>query len=98
MSTFSKNLNHRLKCREQKENFQTTLVVMFCNFKVFSYKSDSQQVKRNLISSIANLVYDSPHELLNDLRTEYLWKLGNFNAISDWGGDVTWYPLSLPEI
>ena len=33
-----------------------------------SLRSESSQVKRYLISSIANLVHELPHELLKDLR------------------------------
>ena len=44
------------------------LVIIFWNFTIFQYRSDSPQAKRNLISSMANLVYDFPHELPNDLR------------------------------
>ena len=68
MSTSSRNLNHHWKCREQKENFQIILVIIFCNFTIFQYRSDSPQVKGNLVSSIANLVCELPHELPNDLR------------------------------
>ena len=39
---------------------------------MFYYRSDSLQVKRNVISSIANLVYELPHELPNDLRFKIL--------------------------
>ena len=47
---------------------QTTfLIIIFWNFTIFWYRSNSPQVKRNLISSIGNLVYELPHELLNDL-------------------------------
>ena len=68
MSTFSRNLNHHWKCREQKENFQKILVIICWNFTIFEYKSDSPQAKGNLISSIANLVYGLPNELPNNLR------------------------------
>ena len=44
---------------------------------MFCYRSDSPQVKRNVISSIANLVYELPHELPNELR---LTILGTFAA------------------
>ena len=36
------------------------------------YRSDSPKVKGNLISSIANLLYELLHELLNDLRLKIL--------------------------
>ena len=35
MSVFSRNWNHRWKCREQKENFQTIMVIIFWNFTMF---------------------------------------------------------------
>ena len=36
------------------------------------YRPDEPQVKRNVTSSIANLVYKLPHELPNDLRLKML--------------------------
>ena len=68
MSVFSRNWNHRWKCREQKENFQTIMVIIFWNFTMFQYRPDQPQVKQNMISSKANLVYELPHALPNDLR------------------------------
>ena len=56
MNIFFKNLNHHWKCRDQKENFQTILVIIFWNFTMFQYRSNSPQVKRNVIPSIPNLV------------------------------------------
>ena len=44
------------------------LVIIFWNFTVFSDKSILPQVKRNLISSISNLVYELLHELPDGLR------------------------------
>ena len=35
MSVFSRNWNHRWKCREQKEEYQTIMVVIFWNFTMF---------------------------------------------------------------
>ena len=46
----------------------TILVIIFWNFTVFQDRSDSPQGKQNLISSIANVVYELPHELSNNLR------------------------------
>ena len=48
--------------------------------------SKGSQEKRNLISSITNLVYEIPHMLpsnLTDLR-----RLGNIKKISNLGGDI----------
>ena len=55
----------------------TILVIIFLNFKISQYRSDLPQVKGNLIFSIANLVYELPHELPNDLRFRILgnWKI-----------------------
>ena len=38
----------------------TILVVIYWNFTIFQYRSDSPQVKGNFISSIANLVLELP--------------------------------------
>ena len=51
----------------------TILVIIFLNFTIFQYRTDSPQVKGNLISSIANLVYELPRELQNDVRLRKLW-------------------------
>ena len=54
-------------------NMKTTiLVIIFWNFRLCWHRFDSPQVKRNLISSIANLVYELFHELPNDLRLRFL--------------------------
>ena len=45
---------------------------MFWNFRIFTYRSDSPQINRKLMSSIANLAYKLPHELLNNLRLRIL--------------------------
>ena len=50
----------------------TILVIIFWNLTIFYYRFDSPQVKRNLISSAANLVYELPHELPNDLTLRIL--------------------------
>ena len=50
----------------------TILVIICWNFTVFWYRSASPQVKRNLISSIANLVYELPHELRNNVGLRIL--------------------------
>ena len=50
----------------------TILVIIFWNFTMFQYRSDSAQVKRNVISSIKILVYELPHDLLNDLTLRIL--------------------------
>ena len=44
----------------------TILVIIFWNIIMFQFRPDSQQVKRNLISDITNLVYEVPHKLQND--------------------------------
>ena len=44
------------------------LVKLFLQFVVFHWNFDLPQVKRYLISSIVNLVYELPHELPNNWR------------------------------
>lgn len=56
------------------------LVAIFWNFMMFQCMSISPQVRRTLISSIINLVYELPHQLLNDLRLE---SLGNQELIEN---------------
>ena len=68
---------------------------IFWNFTIFQYRYDSPQVKRNFIYSIANVVYELPHEFPNDLR---LRKLGNITKIPNLGGDKAQCPVSLQEI
>ena len=40
------------------------------------YRSNLQQAKRDLVSSITSLVYEWPHELPNELRLRILEKQG----------------------
>ena len=44
------------------------LVIIFWNFKLFQYRSDSPQIKRNLALSITNLLYELPPKLPNEFR------------------------------
>ena len=85
VSTFFRYVNHHWKCREQKENFQEILIIIFWNFTIFQYRSNSPQVKGTLISSIANLVYELPNELPNDFRLRIL---GNIRKISNLSGCI----------
>ena len=50
----------------------TVLVIIFWNFAMFYERSESPQVKENLISSITNLIYELPHEFSNDLKLTIL--------------------------
>ena len=59
------------KSKNPKAGASTMLVIIFWNFTIFQQRSDSPQVKGNLISSIANSVYKLPHELPNDLKVVY---------------------------
>ena len=61
------------------------------------YRLDLRQVKRALISSTTNLVYELPRELPNDLRLGFR-KLGNIRKISNLDGDIVWCPVSLKKI
>ena len=48
-------------------------------------KFDIPHVKRNLISSIKNLIYDVPSELLSNLKLRII---ENFGKISEQRGDT----------
>ena len=48
------------------------MIIIFWNFTIFYYRSDSPLVKQNFISRVANLVYELPLEFLNDLRLRIL--------------------------
>ena len=71
------------------------MVIIFGNGKLFYYRPKQPQVKRNLISSIKYLIYQSPHKLPNDTK---LMILGNIEKISNLGGDIVQYPVFLSEI
>ena len=65
----------------------TFLVIIFWNFTMFQNRSDSTQVKLNVISSITNLVGEQYHELPNDLKPQNLNKLGDIRKITNLEGD-----------
>ena len=67
----------------------TILVIIFWNFTIFLYRSESPQVKRSLISIITNLVYELLHKLLNNLR--------NTGKTPNLGEDMAHCSISLPE-
>ena len=73
----------------------TILVIIFWNFTIFQCRYNSQKVKGNLISSIANLVYELPHELLHDL---ILRILGNIRNISNLVRHIAQCLVSLQEL
>ena len=75
----------------------TILVIIYWNFTVFQYRFDSPNIKRTLISSIANSVYELPHEVPNN-KTQDLRKLGNIRKISNLGGHIAQCLVSLQEI
>ena len=47
----------------------------------FYYNTNLPQIKRDLIRNIANLIYDFPHNLQNNL------KMGNISKTSNLDGD-----------
>ena len=54
-------------------HFSTTiLVIIFSTFATLQYRSNSPQVKRNMMPSIANLVYELPNDFLKDFRLRIL--------------------------
>ena len=44
------------------------MVIIFWNFTIFQFMSDSPQVKQSLISSITNLIYELPYKLVEDVN------------------------------
>ena len=84
MSIFSRNSSHRRMCGEQKETFQTISVIIFWKVNMFKYKKDQAEIKRNVISSKANLVYELAHQLLNDLRLSMLGNKETFGKSEIW--------------
>ena len=69
------------------------LVIIFWNVAMFQYRSYQPQVKRNLISSISNLVYELPHELPNDLRLKIL---GNEEIFGK--SEIAWRHSLVPSL
>ena len=69
---FSRNLSHHLIFSEQKEILKKILPIICRNFTMFQFRSDSPQVKRNMISSTAIMVYGLTQELPNNLRLSIL--------------------------
>lgn len=67
----------------QMEIFQTTRAVTFWQFIVFQCRSNLPKSKRELISSIINVVYELPHKLPNDLGLRNLGKKGKIRRISE---------------
>ena len=57
-----------LKCREEKENFHTILLIILWKFTTFQQRSNYPQVNQNVVSSTVNLVYELLHELSNNIR------------------------------
>ena len=57
---------------------------MFWNLTMFYYKSNSIQVKGNLISSIKNMVYELTHEFPNKLRLRILENSGKLVKSQFW--------------
>ena len=56
----------------QKKIFQTILVIIFWDFLMFYQIFFSPQVKRIVIISNKNVLYELPHELPNYLRLRIL--------------------------
>ena len=52
----------------RNSEMDTILFIIFCNFKILQYWSDSLQVKQSRTSIIANLVNKLPYKLPNNFR------------------------------
>ena len=55
-----------------RQHVSTIMILIFWNFTIFQFRSDSPEVKQSLIFSIRNLIYKYPDELSNDLRLSIL--------------------------
>ena len=98
MSTFSRNFHHHWKCREQKENFQTILVIIFLElynilvqirFITSKTKLDIQQSKLGI--RVASRAAER-------LKTQDLRKLGNIRKISNLSGYIAQCLVSLQKL
>ena len=52
----------------KKKKIYENFFIIFWKFTMFQYRSDSPQIKQNLISSIANFAYVLTQELPDNLR------------------------------
>ena len=93
-----RKLNHYWKCRERKKIFQLTLVIMFWNFTMSWYRSELTQVKRNLISSIINFPCELHFVLPSNGRPRISENQEILDQITNLGGYIAQYPVSLPQI
>ena len=80
-----------------KSSVTAILVIMFWMFLIIQIRSKSLQIKRQLISSITNLVDELPHDLSDDLRLRIF---GNqeIRKMSNVGGDAAQCTVFLQEI
>ena len=58
--------------KKKKEKIQTIILIIFRGFLIFYQTLLSPQVKRCAIISYKHDIYESPHELLNNLRRRIL--------------------------
>ena len=95
MSSFSRNLNHYWKCREQKGNFQITLVIIFGTLQYFSTSPIHQKQNETLylVSQIWCTSCFMSYQTTWDLR-----KVGKIRKVSNLGGEKAQCPVSLKEI
>ena len=79
------------------ENLYIILVIIFWTFTILQQRSDQRQVKRNVISTMANVVYELPHQLPNDLRLRILRNNKILGKSKIWV-ETAQCSVSLPEI
>ena len=60
------------KKKKKKEKIQTIILIIFRGFLIFYQTLLSPQVKRCAIISYKHDIYESSHELLNNLRRRIL--------------------------
>lgn len=65
-------------------NWTAILVKRFWNYTAFQYNFDLLRVKRNLMSSVENYIYEIPHELLDGLGLRILGNLEVFKKSRIW--------------
>ena len=77
------------------QEISTILIIIIWNFTIFQCRCSLPQVKGNLISIIANLVFELSHDFPSDLR---LGILGNIRKISNLGDYIAQCLISLQQL
>ena len=73
----------------------TILFIIFGNFVIFYYRYDLQQVKRNIISTVTNMVYHLPCEFLKNL---IIFRLGEEGGERQKGFPTSFSPVTSTNV